>query len=163
MKYDPEGMRELSWRRKLTAEEAARLRAWLESHPEARADFDVEAALTDTLGQLPDAPMPSNFTARVLQAVELEAARERRSRGHWFWRWRPVWVARAAAVAVVIGVGVFSVDEIHRARERADLARRLEGVPEIADVPRPEILDDFDARQLGNPAPDEQLLSLMSE
>jgi hypothetical protein len=109
--------------------------------------------------------MPSNFTARVLQAVKLEAARERRSRGHWFSRWRPVWVARAAAIAVVIGMGVFSVDEIARARQRANLARRLEGVPQVAEVPRPEILEDFDTiRQLNNPPPpDEQLLTLMQE
>ena len=32
-------LRELSWQRKLTPAEAAELRAWLEAHPEARADW----------------------------------------------------------------------------------------------------------------------------
>src|ERR1051325_11026338 len=61
---------ETAWRRKLDAQEEAELRAWLQAHPEARADWETEAALTDHLSRLPQAPVPSNFTARVLQAAE---------------------------------------------------------------------------------------------
>ncbi len=71
-------LRELSWRRKLTGAEEAELRAWLAAHPDAQADWEAEAGLNAALGRLPDAPVPSNFTARVLQAVEREAAAELR-------------------------------------------------------------------------------------
>lgn len=158
----PEDLRELNWRRKLTPSEAARLRAWLEAHPEAEVDCDLEAALTDALDRMPCAPVSSNFTARVLQAVELDAARERSARQWRFWQWRPAWLPRVAVVAVVLGLAVVSVEQIHRTREQEELARRLAAVPVVAEVPSPEILQDYDAiRQLSNPAPDEQLLSLM--
>ena len=80
-------LRELSWRRKLTGAEEAELRAWLAAHPEAQADWEAEAGLNAALGRLPDVPVPSNFTARVLQAAEREAAAELRRPG---WKWR-VW------------------------------------------------------------------------
>src|SRR5437667_12737472 len=73
-------LRELSWRRRLTSSEEAELRAWLAAHPEAQAQWEAEAGLNDALGLLPDAPLGSNFTARVLQAVQLEAAASTRHR-----------------------------------------------------------------------------------
>src|ERR1035441_868191 len=79
---------ELSWRRKLTDAEEAQLRALLESRPEAQADWDAEATLNAVLGRLPDAPVPSNFTARVLQTVEREAAAELRQ-GERKWQFWP--------------------------------------------------------------------------
>ena len=105
-------LRELSWRRELTAAEEAELRAWLAAHPEAQADWEAEAGLNEALRQLPDAPVPSNFTARVLQAVEREAALRERRRGA---RWR-VWHGRGAgcpglrfaAALARAGVGVVS-------------------------------------------------------
>ena len=66
---------ELTWRRKLNASEEARLRAWLRTYPEAQAQFESETALNEALDSLPNAPVASNFTARVLQAVELEKSR----------------------------------------------------------------------------------------
>ena len=105
-------LRELSWRRKLTAAEAAELQAWLAAHPEARADWEAEAGLNEALGRLPDAPVPSNFTARVLQAVEREAAAELRRRRTWqVWlRWR--WLPKAAVAAVVLGAGLVSYQQV---------------------------------------------------
>src|SRR5262245_19120401 len=67
---------EASWRRKLTAEEEAQLRAWLVAHPEAQADWDEEALLTQQLERLPNAPLASNFTAQVMGKLELDLARE---------------------------------------------------------------------------------------
>ena len=49
-------------------------RAHLAAHPEAQADWEAEAGLNDALGRLPDVAVSSNFTARVLQAVEREIA-----------------------------------------------------------------------------------------
>src|SRR5947207_1198597 len=67
-------LRELSWRRQLTGAEEAELRAWLAAQPEAQAGWEAEAELNEALGRLADAPVSTNFTTRVLQAVELEAA-----------------------------------------------------------------------------------------
>ena len=161
----PENLRELSWRRKLTPAEAARLRAWLGSHPQATADSELETALTEALGILPDAPVPSNFTARVLQAAALETAREQRPGRGRFWHWRPAWLLpRAAIVAAVLGVAVMSVEQIRSVREQTALANRLTSVPAVAEVPSPEVLQDYDAiRQMSNPTPDEQLLTLMEQ
>ncbi|MGH7972242.1 MAG: hypothetical protein ACREIC_26315, partial [Limisphaerales bacterium] len=86
--------RELNWRRKLTAAEEARLRSWFAEHPEARADWEAEAALSDALARLPDAPVASNFTARVMQTAELELAHDARppKSGMSIWRLWTRWL-----------------------------------------------------------------------
>src|ERR1035441_8301460 len=95
-------LRELSWRRKLTNAEEAQLRALLAAHPEAQADWDTEASLNAALGRLPDVPVTSNFTARVLQQVEREAATElRQGEPKWqFWR-RLRWLPKVAFATIV--------------------------------------------------------------
>src|ERR1035437_6364542 len=102
-------LRELSWRRKLTAAEEAQLQAWLAAHPDAQLDWEAEAGLTATLAALPDAPVPSNFTARVLQAAERETAAEQRRSG---WNWagwlRRRWLPKVALTASVLCAGVVS-------------------------------------------------------
>src|ERR1039457_1946654 len=110
-------LRELSWRRKLTDAEEAQLRALLAARPEAQADWDTEASLNALLGRLPDVPVPSNFTARMLQAVEREAAAELRpgERKWQFWR-RLRWLARVAFAAIALGAGVLSYHQIQAAR-----------------------------------------------
>src|SRR6185436_14507392 len=96
-------LRELSWRRPLTESEQAELRAWLAAHPEAEDDWETEKHLSAMLHKLPDAPVPSNFTARVRQAVEQETAAAGRRPGfpsRWAGRWR-VFLPRTAAAVVV--------------------------------------------------------------
>ena len=65
---------EASWRRSLTDDEQARLDSWLRVHPEMHNEWEEESALNRMLEELPEAPVASNFTARVLQAVQREAA-----------------------------------------------------------------------------------------
>ena len=67
-------LREESWRRKLSPAEEASLRTWLAAHPDQQADWEADARLSQWLGQLPDAPVPSNFTSLVLQAVDRQEA-----------------------------------------------------------------------------------------
>ena len=155
--------RELLWRRSLSEAERAQFRAWLEAHPEARTDWELEGALTEALSRLPDAPVPSNFTARVLQAVE----REEQSRGarlasvrvSLFWR---RWLPRFAVVALVLGAGVF-FHQRHQARQQAELRRSLTLIAGISAVPSPQALEDFEVvRHLSRTPPwDEELLALM--
>lgn len=161
MNQDPvyNRLRELSWRRPLTENEQAELRAWVAAHPEAQAEWEVETNLSAMLHQLPDAPVPSNFTARVRQAVEQEtAAAEQQPGFHWAWRWR-VFLPRVAGVAVVIGFSLFGYHR-HAIVQQARLVKKLADTPEVAN---PALLEDFEAiRSLGStPSPDEELLALL--
>ena len=62
MKNESPNLRESLWRRKLSPAERAGLRP--------QPELEVEARLTDVLRKIPDSPVPSNFTARLLDAVE---------------------------------------------------------------------------------------------
>ena len=162
MSNDPmyQRLREISWRRRLTGPEEAELRAWLAAHPEAQADWDAEVGLNATLSRLPDAPVPGNFTARVLQAVEREGRAE--SRGpekKWLiWPWRR-WLPRLAFAVVIVGAGFVSYQKVDAANRRK-LAESVAVVSSLSSLPSPDILKDFDAIQAltSTPPPDEELL-----
>jgi hypothetical protein len=157
-----ERFRELSWRRPLTPTEQAELRAWLTAHPEAMADWEAEAELNEALGKLADVPVASNFTSRVLQAVDRETAARSRARRLPLPAAILRWLPRMAAAAVVLFAGLFSYHRYETARRMA-LLKPLALVSEVSSLPSPEILKDFDAiRALSQtPAPDEELLALM--
>ena len=153
---------EASWKRKLTPAEEAELRDWLAAHPEARADWETDAALNRVLDQLPEVTVSSNFTARVLQAVELEratAARASQSKGKWFWR---SFLPKAALASVFVVMTVFGYREA-RFEKRQRLAKSVATVSQVASLPGPDILKDFDAIQQLNrsPAPDTEWLALL--
>jgi len=156
-------LRELNWQRNLTGADEAELRAWLAAHPDAQADWEAEAELNAALVRLPDVPVPSNFTARVLQAVELEAAAEVRRPG---WNWggwlRLGWLPKVALTASVVCAGVVSCLLIQDAQRR-NLVESVAAVSAVSSLPGPEILKDFDAILVLNPTPppDEELLALL--
>jgi anti-sigma factor RsiW len=156
-------LREVSWRRELSNAEEAELRNWLAAHPEAQADWQAEAGLNAGLGRLPDVPVPSNFTARVLQAVEREAVAElRRPQGKWLtWLWLR-WLPKAAFAAVIVGVGLLSFHQV-QAAHRKRLVESVAAVSAVSSLPGSDILRDFDAIRALNPAPapDEQLLAVL--
>jgi hypothetical protein len=163
MGTDPfyEKLREISWRRKLNSAEERELREWLAAHPEARESLEFETGLTEALGKMAEVPVASNFTARVLQAIEREAkadARQRSSRKT-FWRMPPRWLPRTASATIVVTAGllIYLHNNSVEARQRA-LVQRVAAVP----LPSPEILTNFDAIRIvsATPAPDEQLLAL---
>ena len=91
MNHDPlyQRLREIGWRRVLTDAEQAELRAWLVAHPEAAADIKQEAVLNAAIAKSPNAPVSSNFTARVMAAIEQDEVAQRRAssrpKTHW-WR-----------------------------------------------------------------------------
>ena len=149
-------LRETGWRRKLTEAEQAGLDAFLGTNPSARADWEMESALNAALARLPDANMPSNFTARVLQAVDHEAAQPRR------WRWPTLMPRLAFAVAVIAFAGL-AVHHHEIYHERAALARSVALATGGQPVPGPEALENFDAiRRMSQPQhADEELLALL--
>ena len=156
-------LRELSWRRRLTGDEEAQLRAWLAAHPEAQADWEAEAGLNAALGRLPDAPVPSNFTTRVVQAAEREAAAGLRQPGWKWWGWpRLRWLPRVALTATLVSAGVVSCLVIQDV-QRKNLGEGVAVVSMVSSLPGPDILRDFDAIRASNPTPtaDEKLLTAL--
>ena len=158
-------LRETSWRRKLTEAEQAELHAHLAAQPEARAELEAEAALTEELGRLNDAPVASNFTACVLQAAERETATRSRSRmARWSFWWQSLsWAPKAATMALVVGVSVAAYHR-HQVATRTELAESLVAVADVRSLPaHAEILKDFEAiRRLSQTPPaDEELLALL--
>jgi hypothetical protein len=166
MNPDPvyQRLREIAWRRKLTATEQAELRAWLAKHPEAETELEVDAALNQALARLPQAPVPSNFTARVMQAIEREAvvvAPPPHAPAPW---WR-LFLPRLAAAAVVI-VGGLLVYRHNEVQKREELTQGLALVAEAAPLSDVTVLEDFDAIQrmtTETAAADEGLLALSSD
>lgn len=133
--HSPE--RESLWRRKLSMPE----RADLDGQPE----LELEARLTDALARLPSASVPSNFTARVLNAIDLEEARSARAKG-WRWDWHVLWprVAVAAALLLLAGVGIQRREvSLHH----AEMAKTLSTVASVQTVPDVDALNNFDVIQ----------------
>lgn len=160
--FDYKMLLEKRWRHPLTASEEASMRAWLAQHPESKPDWDLETQLSEVLEKLPDVPVPSNFTARVLRAVEAAAPRPPAvTRSPWFIRaLRPRAVVAAASVALVL----FVVSHHQRtAAKRAELVQGVKVVAGVPSLPSPEILQDFDTiRQLpASTGPDPELIALM--
>jgi hypothetical protein len=166
MTNDPlyEHLREMSWRRKLTPAEEASLAEWLAEHPETQGDWDSEAVLNETLAALPDVPVSSNFTARVVETAKRETAelnraipREQRTAAWWMRL-----VPKVALAAVVLGAGLLSYNHMQAVR-RAELAQSLTTVSQVSSSPSPEVLKDFDAITALASAPqaDEELLKVM--
>ena len=148
---DPNKFREANWRLPLTDAGQAGLRAALAKNPEALADLEIEVGLTRALAKLPNAPVSSNFTARVLQAVELEAKRQERRPAKSVFAWlRRGWLPKTAVASLVVCAGLFA---LHRQTivARARLAHEVAAVSAAsAAVSNPE---DFDAiRLLNKPA-----------
>jgi ferric-dicitrate binding protein FerR (iron transport regulator) len=166
MKNDPlyNRLREASWRRKLTGAEAAELQTWLAAHPEEQADWETEAGLNEFLERLPSVPVPSNFTARVLQAAErVEAAGVRQRTVSWrAWRWWPRLGSATACAGILVSVSCISYHHFRQVR-RTELARGVEAVTEVSSLPSPEILKDFDAIRAmpASPGADLELLALL--
>jgi anti-sigma factor RsiW len=154
-------LREKSWRGKLTSAEEASLRAWLAEHPGANTDWELDSHLTRALEKLPDVPVPSNFTARVMQALDREAvaSRPRTNRLAWFLR---LLLPRAAVAAIVLGAGLLTYHEQTSAK-RQEMVQGVKVVAGVSSLPSPEILQDFDTiRQISTtPGPDQELIALM--
>jgi anti-sigma factor RsiW len=166
MNPDPvyQRLRETGWRRPLTTAEQAELRAWLAAHPEHQADAETDAALSRALAKLPDAPMPSNFTARVLQAIEREAATADRAAAKTSPAWWRVLIPRIAVASVVVGVGAIAYrhHQTVKQAELADAAKNLvtgAGAAPLSDL---AVLADFETiRSMGQA--DEGLLALSED
>ena len=126
--------------RDLTDGELARLERWLAANPADQAEWE---ALDHLLATLPDTPVATNFTARVLDEVRrAETAHPAVGQAGWQRllapQFRPVQIAAAATLAMVIG-GVGYQSQLNQSR-----AEMAAAVASIAEFP-PGFLADFEA------------------
>jgi hypothetical protein len=140
-------LREIAWRRPLTADERSSLQGYLLVHPDAHIEWEEDAALNQLLANVPDAPLSSNFTARVLQAIDLEELREERKQRaeSWLSRLRS-WLPRFAVAGLVAGLGGLGYQQyqIHSQEQKAKyLDTLVAGV--ASSFPDTKIWEDFDA------------------
>jgi len=154
---------EVSWQRPLTPEEEAELQAYLAAHPHAQAEWEEETLLTQQLRQLPTAPLSSNFTALVLQAVRAEAGKPRWTATTFEWlAWVRRFLPRAASIGLALLLVITAVHQ-YRAAGRAQLAKSVAALSPVTPL-NPEILQDFDAIVQLSQAPtvaDEDLLGAL--
>jgi hypothetical protein len=137
---------ELAWRRRLTPEEQARLRQCLDAHPQARSLWEGEAALTRGLNRLPNAPVSSNFTALVLQAVQRAPARPAWRRLPVF-SWLPAgWMPRLAVGAAMVCLSLLTVRE-YQIVQRQKMARQIASVGTLAARQPVDWLQNFQTIQ----------------
>jgi hypothetical protein len=153
MENKPSNWRESLWRRPLTDAE----RAALGTQP----DLELEARLTESLAKMPDVPVASNFTARVMSAIELEETRRTRS---WLlsWTWRG-FMPRAIATATIMVFAGFGWQRYELNAQRSLLAKNVAQVAAAQPVPSVDALNNFDAIQrMSQPVDaDKDLLALM--
>ncbi|HXI53599.1 MAG TPA: hypothetical protein VNH84_18930 [Candidatus Saccharimonadales bacterium] len=157
---------ETSWRRPLSEQERGQLEAWLAAHPEARAEWESEQALNRGLRALPDAPVASNFTALVLQAVEREgrvAVREPWGRRLQHWLARPL-IRLSWAVLVLLGLCAAYYQ--HLSTTQQNVSKGLAVVANVTSLTDEALLSDFDAiHRLGESSrsQDDELYAALSE
>ncbi len=157
---------ELSWRRKLTDAEEAQLQVFLAAHPDAQTDWERETGLNQLLEQLSDVPIASNFTNRVLRALEGKAAGQ--SWAHTAWRrllcWPAFgWLPKATVAIVVLCVGLLGYQH-HRVIMRAQIAQSLPKVSGVISLSSLEVWENFNAiNHLSHTPlqPDRELLALL--
>jgi hypothetical protein len=158
--------REISWKRPLTAAEQTELETCLKANRAAREEWESDTALTVAMDGLADPAISSNFTARVLQAIERQdrAAEHAVLREPW---WRKLarrtalaWSGSVAALLLIAGLLLHQqhVQTQHEfAKQEAVLAKA------VLAVPNAEVLANFDTIRAMSaaPAPDEQLLAVL--
>jgi anti-sigma factor RsiW len=154
---------EASWRRPLTPAERERLSHFLAAHAQLRPSWDREAALSRLLQRLPNAPISSNFTARVLQAAQRAPARNAWLRRLQFFPWLPAgWMPRAGLAAAMVCCAAFTSHE-YQVAHRAHVAREIANVSRLAALPSIDWLKDFDTISRLNKVKvaDDELLSAL--
>ena len=150
MENHSSNLRESLWRRQPTSEE-------LRAQPE----LEIEARLTDALAKISDAPVPSNFTARVLAAIELEEKSAARSSGRG-WNWRLFFPRVVVAAAALVVVGVL-VQRYETSSHRLEIARSVALVAGAKSLPSVDALENLDAiqRMSESAHADGELLAMM--
>ncbi len=156
----PDNLRELKWKCTLNVAEETKVQAHLAAHPDEKGEWQEETRLNELLGQLPDAPLPSNFTSRVLRAVEVENLKDSRKRGWPAWRVGFGWVSRLAMAGFIFLASLLGLHQ-YQVTQRMELAHSVASISGAA-LPA-EWLQDFDTIKNLNTASavDDELLAAL--
>ena len=150
MENNSSNLRESLWRLRPAGEELR-----------ARPELEMEARLTEALAKISDAPVPSNFTARVLEAVELAEKSAVRSHGE-KWNWHKLF-PRVAVAAGVLVLGAVLIQDYETSLHRQEIARSVVMIASAKSVPSVEALENLDAiqRMSQSAHADGELLAMM--
>ena len=121
----------------------------------------LQNELREMLSRLPDAPVTSNFTTRVMQQIDLEESRRSR-KWNFILDWHAFLPRATVATAAVLFAGL-TLQHHELNVQRAALAKNVALVAESQPPPDVDALKNFDAIQrMGQPAhADEELLALL--
>jgi anti-sigma factor RsiW len=165
-----EQLREIARRRRLTPAEQARLQRCIADDPAARSNWEEEIGLTRLLEELPDAPVASNFSARVLGAVERQCPVRRPAPRivRWFGLHRPAvraaWICLAAGLIGLSYYGYQAFTRAEMALSLATVAASVEHAAQVVELPTVEVWQDFESIDLLNhtqPQADVELLAVL--
>ena len=163
---DFEQLLEIRRLREMRPEERRRLKSWLDSHPEDRVRWEEEDLLSLALEDLPDAEVPTNFTARVWDGIESIPENKGRRFAPAVWMEGIRLLLRKLAWAGAVAVLAAYLWHRESVREMAETAESLVPVVEVAQLPSVAVLRDFDAiRSLGEPmvGGDLELLAVLED
>ena len=138
-------------RGELRGEDLQSFQKCLEQDPALRSAYQKEQALEEVLRALPNVPIGTNFTNRVLE--EVRASEQPTSRvGPGFGPFRFRFVRVATATAAVTLMGALGLQQYRKA-QRSQMAQSLSAFTEVAsvigsgDTPPPAMFQDFEAIQ----------------
>src|SRR5688500_774591 len=117
-------------RGQLSAAEQRELERRLESEPALREEYEQERALEQILERLPNVPVSTNFTARVMQSVRAGERQRTPARMPWF-RFR--FARLATGLAVVTVAGVLTLQQ-YRQAQRQEMVRSVASFGEVASA-----------------------------
>lgn len=141
---DRSDLLKLAVQRPLSSNELTRLRSLYGTEPDGMEAMELDLRVTQSISQLPNVPVSSNFTAQVLQRVERVEGGRRVKAGSGFWgvlmRWvRPITVGSALAFVGVVGYLQY------RTSARVEFAESVATLSTAAAVPPLELLQNFEA------------------
>src|ERR1044071_5110671 len=137
-------LREIAWRRPLTADEKSRLHSYLVVHPEAQPDWDSEVMLNQVLDNLQIPAVSSNFTVQVLRSIELVELKNRPKSLSWLPN-MGLWLPRFAVAGLVLGLGGLGYQryQLHELQQqRADSVKIMTRL--ATTLPDVQMWKDFD-------------------
>ncbi|HEX5397612.1 MAG TPA: hypothetical protein VFY06_01000 [Verrucomicrobiae bacterium] len=121
----------------------------------------LQNELRRLVSRLPDVPVSSNFTARVMQEVERQEATHSRNWKFLAWNWHAL--LPRVAVAGVLGIAGFALYHHEVYNERVELAQNVALIAQAQPLPKVEALENFDAIQrMSQPVhADKELIALL--
>jgi anti-sigma factor RsiW len=166
MNADPRPhLADLLLRRELTPTEEGHLAHWLERHPEARADWQIDAAMSRQLRRLPAPAVHPHFTREVMEEIRRthppQHPRPFSPLLDHFRRWRTAWLTPAFAAALI--AVAWTGWQVHSENRLAETNQSMAALRLLARL-EPEVLRDFDLIQKvvdPMPAADLELLAAL--